>query len=277
MGLPAPAADHTCLVTGASSGIGAEIARELARRGRGVTLVARRGERLEAFAAEIRAAHGVRAEVITADLADPDSRRALVEELDRRRLTLDVLVNNAGIGTFGPVQRSDPERECAVVRTDAEAVVDLCSRLVPGMVARAAGAVLNVASTAAYQPLPGQASYAAAKAFVLSYSLAVRAELEGTGVTVTVLSPGPVETEFGTVAQVNFDVRSSPMPRFMWRSAEQVARAGVEGMLEGRRTVIPGWGNKVTATGGHLLPKRLLVPILARQHPALRAGDGPEP
>jgi uncharacterized protein len=270
MTLPAPSADRTCLVTGASSGIGAEIARELARRGWGVTLVARREGRLRTLADELHAGHGVRAEVAPADLTDPGDRRTLPVRLDELGLELAVLVNNAGVGTFGPLQDADPERECTVVRTNVEAVVDLCARLVPGMVERGAGAVLNVASTAAFQPLPGQATYAAAKAFVLSYSQAIRAELRSTGVGVTALCPGPVETEFGQAGDANFELHEAPLPRFMWRPAEEVAKAGVDGVFKGQAVVIPGAGNKVSAVGGHLLPKRLLLPMLARQHPALR-------
>ncbi|HEX8803779.1 MAG TPA: SDR family oxidoreductase, partial [Acidimicrobiales bacterium] len=200
MALPSPAADRTCLVTGASAGIGVEIARLLAQRGLGVTLVARRQERLRALADELTGAHGVRAEVVAADLADPGSRAAIAPTVAERGLTVDVLVNNAGVGTMGPVHRSSAPREVAAVRLDVEAVVDLCTTLVPGMVERRRGAVLNVASTAAFQPLPGQATYAAAKAFVLSFSEALATELAGTGVTVTALCPGPVDTDFAESA-----------------------------------------------------------------------------
>lgn len=269
MTFPTPAPDRTCLVTGASSGIGTEIARELARRGMGVTLVARREDRLRSLADELHETHGVRAETIAADLTDPVARHGITVQLDELGLTVDVLVNNAGMSTFGPLARSDPEREIVLVRTDVEAVVDLCSRVVPGMVERGTGAVLNVASTAAYQPLPGQASYAAAKAFVLSYSQAVRAELRGTGVSVTTLCPGPVHTEFGESADLGIDETSGLLPSFMWLPVERVAHQAVEGLVKGRAVVIPGAANKVTAAGAHLTPRRLLMPILARQHPAL--------
>src|SRR5690606_36647560 len=126
-------------------------------------------------------------------LTDAGARAGLVDEVGRRGLQVDLLVNNAGLSTMGAVHRSDPGREVAMVRTDVEAVVDLCARLTPGMVERGAGAVSNVASTAAFQPLPGQVGYAACKAFVLAYSQALRGELRGTGVTVTALCPGPVE------------------------------------------------------------------------------------
>ena len=145
-------------------------------------------------------------------------------ELASRGLTVDVLVNNAGLSTTGAVHRSAPERDIAMIRTDVEAIVHLCSLFVPGMVERGQGAVLNVASTAAFQPLPGQAGYGGAKAFVLSYSRATRAELKGTGVTMTVLCPGPVETEFAETAGFTEEESSNALPKFMWVSAADVAR-----------------------------------------------------
>lgn len=270
MALPPPSADRTCVVTGASSGIGAEIARRLAERGHGVTLVARRQDRLEALSVELADAFGVRTEVLPADLSDPSSRAGIARELDRLGLEVGVLVNNAGVGTTGPVHTGDREAEVRSIRVDVEAVVDLCSTFVPRMAARGSGAVLNVASTAAFQPLPGQASYAAAKAFVLSYSQAVAAELDGSGVTVTVLCPGPVDTEFATTAGLTDEEAGAALPRFMWLPAAKVAAAGVDGLAEGRPVVVPGWANKVTSVGGHFAPKRVLLPLLARRHPALR-------
>jgi uncharacterized protein len=272
MTLPVPRESATCLVTGASSGIGAELARELARRGHGLTLVARREERLRELAAELSDRHPVRIEVLAADLTDGRARHALDATLADRGLTVDVVVNNAGFSTQGPVHRSDATREVALVRTNVEAVVDLCSSFVPGMVERGTGAVLNVASTAAFQPLPGQAAYSASKAFVLTYSQALRAELGGTGVTVTALCPGPVETEF---AQVMTEGRGDyqagdALPRFMWVPAPQVARAAIDGLARGRAVVIPGAVNRAGAIGAHLVPRSLLLPLLARQHPALR-------
>ena len=194
MALPTAKENTTALVTGASSGIGAEIARELARRGHGLTLVARREDRLKALADELAAPHRVRAEVIATDLTDARSRAELPGHVAQRGLVVDILVNNAGFTTMGPVHRAERAAELAMVRTDVEAVVDLCTLFVPGMVTRHRGAVLNTASTAAFQPLPGQAAYGASKAFVLSYGRALGAELAAPGVTVTTLCPGPVET-----------------------------------------------------------------------------------
>jgi hypothetical protein len=258
-------------VTGASSGIGVELARQLAGRGLGLTLVARREERLRELADELSSAHGIRTETISADLTDDATPARLATAIAERGLAVDVLVNNAGLSTMGPVHRSDVAREVTIVRTDVVAVVALCSTFVPGMVERGTGAVLNVASTAAYQPLPGQAAYGASKAFVLSYTRALRGELRGTGVSVTVLCPGPVDTEFATTAGLHEDEAASALPRFMWVPAADVAKAAVDGLAKGRAVVIPGAANRVTAAGAYLTPRSLLVPLLARQHPAMKA------
>jgi len=270
MGLPDPGPHTTCLVTGASSGIGAHLARELAGRGLGVVLVARRRDRLVALADELRDAHRVRVEVLPADLADPQARADLPEAVDQLGLTVEVLVNNAGLTTIGPVRRADRDAELRLVRTDVEAVVDLCTTFVPGMATRRRGAVLNVASTAAYQPLPGQAAYGASKAFVLSYSYALREELRSVGVTVTALCPGPVETEFADVAGGPGGQAGTALPKFMWVPAADVARAAVEGLAADRPVVIPGLANRLGALGSHLAPPTLVTSIVARQHPGLR-------
>lgn len=271
MAIPEPNASGTALVTGASSGIGAEIARELARRGHGVTLVARTESSLRALADELTGAHGVRTEVVVADLGDPASRSALLHEIALRGLTVDVLVNNAGYTTTGPVAKSDVDAELDMVEVNVAAVVELCARVVPGMVERGRGGVLNVASTVAFQPMPGQAGYGATKAFVLSYTEALRAELRSSGVSATALCPGPVETGFEDRAGIDHEQSTKALPSFMWVPADEVARAGVAGLDKGRGVVIPGAANLVGAYGARLMPKSLLVPVLARQHPALRS------
>jgi short-subunit dehydrogenase len=270
MGLPEPTAELTAVVTGASSGIGAELARQLAGRGFGVTLVARRRERLEALADELAAAHEVRAEVVTADLTDEAARAGILDTVAERGLEVAVLVNNAGLSTTGPVHAADPAGELRMIRTDVEAVVHLCTLALPGMVARGAGGVLNVASTAAFQPLPGQAGYGASKAFVLSYGHAMRAELKGTGVHVTTLCPGPVETEFAETAGFSEAESLGALPKFMWEPADAVARCGVDALVAGRGVAIPGLANRVSASFGAHVPRAVLVPLLAGRHPALR-------
>lgn len=270
MAIPPPKENTTAIVTGASSGIGAEIARELARRGHGLTLVARREDRLRALADELGRTHAVRTEVIAADLTDADARGALPARLADLGLTPDVLVNNAGFTTMGPVHKADRTAELAMIRTNVEAVVDLCTLFVAGMVTRHRGAVLNTASTAAFQPLPGQAGYGASKAFVLSYTRALGAELRGSGITVTTLCPGPVETGFAESAGMTDAEASESLPRFMWVSAAEVARAAVDGLAAGRAVVIPGAANRTAAALAHLTPKALILPLLAQRHPALK-------
>jgi len=270
MSLPAPQPDRTCLVTGASSGIGEEIAGLLAARGMGVTLVARTEPKLKALADQLAERHGVRVEVLPADLTDPAARAALPEAVNERGLAVQVLVNNAGFSTIGPVYRADPDREISMIRTDVEAVVHLCALFTPGMVERRSGCILNVASTAAFQPIPGQAGYGASKAFVLSYSHAIREELRSKGVTVTALCPGPVETGFAEAAGIEQAEMSGAMPKPFWVSAADVAKAGVDGMDAGRAVVIPGMPNRVAAAFGWLSPRRLLLPVVAKQHPGLK-------
>ena len=216
MSLPAPDPDRTCLVTGASSGIGVEIAGLLAARGLGITLVARTESKLQELAETLASRHGVRVEVLATDLTDAAARSGLPGRLEELGLTVNVLVNNAGFSTLGPVYRADPEREIAMVRTDVEAVVHLCVLFTPGMVERRSGSVLNVASTAAFQPIPGQAGYGGSKAFVLSYSHAIREELRPHGVSVTALCPGPVETGFAEAAGIDPKEMASSMPKLFW-------------------------------------------------------------
>lgn len=270
MALPPPSESSTCLVTGASSGIGAELARELASRRLGLTLVARREDRLESLADELRSAHGVRVEVMSVDLTDASARAEIAPTVAERGLDVEVLVNNAGFSTVGRVDRADHEREVAMIRTDVEAVADLCTIFLPGMVKRGRGAILNVASTAAFQPLPGQAGYGASKAFVLSYSRAIRAELNRSGVSVTALCPGPVKTEFLETAGFDEAEAESSLPKIMWMPAASVARAAIEGLERGRAVVLPGLPNRIGAYLAYMTPREILLPILARQHPSLK-------
>lgn len=265
MPLPSPGPDRTAIVTGASSGIGAEIARDLSRRGHHVTLVARSVDKLEALAAEL-----VNADVLVLDLADRPGRAALLGRVEQSGRVPDILVNNAGLSTMGAVSKSDPDAEVNMIEVDVVAVADLSSRILPGMVQRGRGAVLNVASTAAFQPLPGQAGYGAGKAFVLSYTQSLAGELRGTGVTATTLCPGPVHTGFGERAGFSVEDAEAALPAVMWVTAEDVAKAAVEGMAKGRLVVIPGKVNRVAAAVSQVTPRSLLLPMLAKGHPGLR-------
>jgi uncharacterized protein len=268
MAIPDPSQDSVALITGASSGIGADIARSLARRGHDLVLVARREERLAELATELTGAHGVRPEVVAVDLQTKSGRKRLVEALGEREARVDVLVNNAGFGTAGLFQRLDGAREAELVRLNCEVVVDLCGRFVPGMVQRGAGAVLNVASTAGFQPLPTQATYSASKAFVLNFTQALAADLHGTGVTATALCPGPVKTEFVEVAGMGRE--AAQLPEFAWVSSPDVAEAGVRGLERGKGVVVPGKLNRATSIGGQFTPRRLWLGIGRRVY---RTGD----
>jgi short-subunit dehydrogenase len=257
MALPPPASGSTCLITGASSGIGAEFARQLAALGHGVFLVARRAELLRELAAEIEREHGVRAESAAADLASEDAVAALPAMVEERGLDVEVLVNNAGFSTVGDVHRN-PDRQIGMLRVNCEALVALSSTFLPEMVERGRGAVINVASMAAFQPIPAQAVYAATKSFVLSFSESVSAELRGTGVTMTALCPGPVATEF--VEAAGFKKSQDEMgPSFVWATASDVARAGIQGAEKGKRVVVPGLGNRAIATAAQHTPHALLL------------------
>lgn len=261
MALPPPAEGSTCLVTGASSGIGAEIARELARRGHGVTLMARREARLRELAAEL----DVRAEVVACDVSDEAARARAVREIEERGLTVEVLVNNAGFGTAGRFQSSDHVTDLSMVRTNVEAVVDFCGVYVPRMVEHGRGAILNVASTASFQPLPRQATYAASKAFVLSFTEALSADLSGTGVTATALCPGPVPTEFGENAGISPELMDGP--KIVYKDPDEVARTAVDAMAKGRRVAVPGLANKLGTMAGHYVPRSVALPLLDKFYP----------
>jgi len=260
--LPPPSESSTALVTGASSGIGAEIARQLADRGHSLTLLARREERLRELAEELRAGHGVRAETVALDLGDAAGRDQLEARLGELGLAVEVLVNNAGFGDSSDFHKADRERLVSMVELNCTALLDLQARFLPAMVERGRGAVINVASTASFQPLPGTATYAATKSFVLSLSEATSAELRGTGVTVTALCPGPVKTEFAEVAGVGGAEES--LPGFFWTSVEQVAREGVEAADRGKRVVVPGVMNRAGAITGQHSPRSLALPIAKR-------------
>lgn len=257
--LPDPAADSTALVTGASSGIGSDIARSLARRGHGVTLVARRKDRLETLAAELREAYGVRVETLARDVSDPAARERLASDVEALGLNVEILVNNAGFGTGGRFHELDLEREVEMIRVNCEAVVALCGAFVPGMVQRGRGAVLNVASTIGFQPVPGEATYGATKAFAVSFAEALRSDLVGTGVTVTALCPGPVKTEF--MDGPGIEEGASKLPGPMWLDPADVAERGVRGLERGKRVVIPGVMNRAGVFAGRHTHRGLLMAV----------------
>jgi uncharacterized protein len=265
MALPPSGNDRAAIVTGASSGIGEEFAQILSRRGYQIVLVARSADRLEQLAERL----GPQAHPLPADLSDRAARADLPDRVAALGLTPDILVNNAGLSTLGLVAKSVPEQELNLVEVDVAAVVDLCSRFLPGMVDRRRGAILNVSSIAGFGPLPGQAAYGAAKAFVLSYSHSLRGELKGTGVTVTALCPGPVDTGFGEAAGFTKEEAENSLPRVMWIPADQVAQAGVDGLAAGKAVVVPGRVNRIASAFFRIAPPESLLPLLTRNHPAM--------
>ncbi|HEX8208439.1 MAG TPA: SDR family oxidoreductase [Solirubrobacteraceae bacterium] len=251
MPLPTPDSDTKILVTGASSGIGEAIARDLAGRGYGLILVARRRDRLEALASEL----DVPTHILGADLASDRARARVV------RSAADVVgvVNNAGQAGFGDLVDHGPEREEAIFRTNALALFDITNHLVRGLVARGEGSILNVGSITAFAPFPHNATYAATKAFVQSFSEALHEELSGTGVSCTVVSPGPTRTGIWDKSDGgSIEGLGGPL---LWQSAEQVAREAVDGMVSGRRTVLPGLTNKVASLGYRFTPRTALLPV----------------
>jgi short-subunit dehydrogenase len=247
------------VVTGASAGIGAVFARRLAARGLDLVLVARRADRLEALAAEIRPA-GRRVEAVAVDLAAPDADLRLAHEVARRGLPeVGWLVNNAGFGYQGDVAGQDPARQAAMIQVNVGVLAALTRRLLPPMLARGAGVIVNVASTAGFQPVPYFATYAATKAFVLSFSQALAEEVEGRGVRVVCLCPGPVPTEFFEVAGMSPRAAGGRM-----LSAEAVVAAALRAVDAGRRVVVPGGLNAVLARLARLFPGRLVTRAGAR-------------
>lgn len=262
MALPPPGPASTALITGASSGIGAEIARGLAARGHGVTLVARRLDRLEALAAELREAHGIRAEAISADLASADACERLVAEVAERGLDVEILVNNAGFGIYGRFGSAPLDREFEQLAVLVGAPVDLTGRLLPGMLERGRGTIINVSSTAGFQPLPGNANYAACKAFVLLHSEALREEVRPRGITVTCVCPGPVRTEFQQTSDPHF---ADDLPKFTWTTPDRVAADAIRAAERGKRTIVPGGFAKRMFFGpNRIAPSWLALPIARR-------------
>ena len=267
LSLPKPKSSSAALVTGASSGIGSEIARLLAERGYALVLVARRKDRLTALADELAEQYGVRAETIAADLSKPTPRGRIPGQIEQLGLEVEVLINNAGFATGGePFHKADPERELEQVRVDVEAVVALTSAFLPAMVERGRGAILNVASTAAMQPIPYSAGYSAAKAYVLTFSEAIHQEVRGRGVTVTALAPGPVDTDFWQIA--GWEVQGGKsferaVPGTLI-TPKQAARAGVEGLERGERVVVPGLPIRAAMLASRYIPHAFKLPVLER-------------
>jgi len=248
------------LVTGASSGIGLELARCFAADGCRLILVARKGISLESLAAELRKTRKVQAQVFTADLAHPETPARLLGHLQAAGLKVDVLVNNAGIGAQGKFAELPLERQLDLLQVNVTAVVHLTRLLLPGMIERRRGGLLNVASTAAFQPGPGMAVYYATKAFVLSFTEALAEELAGTGLAITALCPGPTRTNFGAAAGGRF----RPIAGKVGMSAESVARLGHRAFRRGRVVAVTGLRNQLPAFAVRFAPRSLVRKVTKR-------------
>ncbi len=242
------------LITGASAGLGAEFARHLSKRGMRLVLAARRTDRLEELAGELGNARAV-----TADLARPDGVAGLLRDIGRAGEHVELLVNNAGFGLHGRFADLDAERQREMIDLNIGALTDLARAVVPGMIARKSGAILNVASTAAFQAGPGMAVYFATKAFVLSLSEALHEELKPFGIRVSALCPGPTRTEFGAVAGF---AAGGGFDRIAMDSVRVVA-AGLKGLDRNHAVVVPGLINKFGAAGTRFVPRPLLRKIAA--------------
>ncbi len=248
------------LVTGASAGIGREIARVLAAHGAHLILTARRRDRLEELADTLGRSHGAEVDVMESDLADPGGAQALIEAVESRHPIVDVLVNNAGSGIHGHGLDHEWEAEARMLQLNVVSLAQLTKHFARAMVRRGSGRILQVASTAAFQPCPSYAAYGASKAFVLHQSEALAEELRDSDVKITVLCPGSTNTEFFEVSgneRNQMQVSTSLDP-------DVVARQGVAAMLTGKRVIVTGLSNKITSTGVRLLPRRLQA-ILARK------------
>jgi len=255
---------ETVLVTGASSGIGLELAHRFAASGSQLVLVARRVERLDHLAAKLKDRFATRSLVRPTDLSEPGDRRSLLQELGSSGWEVDVLVNNAGFGLLGKAVDLDIRRQMEMVEVNVSALTDLTLRLLPGMVTRRRGGILNLASTAAFQPGPRMAVYYATKAHVLSFTEALAQELRGTGVVATCLAPGPTETDFPSKTGINDAV----LAHLGTMDPEQVARAGYRGFRKGRVVVVPGLLNRMGTFAVRLTPRgvaRKLVDLLHRK------------
>lgn len=257
----------TALITGASGGIGEALARTLAQHGYNLILVARTMSKLEALGAELSAKNGVEAVSIASDLSAFDASEKLIADLEARKLNVDVLVNNAGFGEFGEFAMGDPVKQQQMISLNILTLTMLTRHLLPKMLERKFGRVMNVASTAAFMPGPLMSVYYASKAYVLSFSEALAEELLGTGVTVTALCPGPTESDFQARAAME-DSKLFQGKTLM--TSREVAEQGVAALERGQRVVIPGIMNQIQAQASRFLPRAIVPGIVknvqARNH-----------
>ncbi len=255
----APSPRPVALVTGASAGIGKELAERLAKNGCDLILVARRTDELNALASRLTEAHGANVHVITADLGDAAAPRKLFNEVVAKGLNVEILINNAGFGALGEFATADLARMISMIRLNVAALTELAGLFLPAMVKNRRGKILNVASTAAFQPGPLMAVYYATKAYVLSFSEALHEELRDTGVTVTCLCPGPTKTEFGDVADMSGTSLFSG-PNVM--DVGPVADAAFHGLMAGKRLVVPGFRNRLLIFAVRFAPRSVILKLV---------------
>lgn len=254
-------ARRVAIITGASDGIGAELARLMARKGHDLALVARRRDRLEAVAAEIAGIGRPSPLVIALDLAEASAPDALAQGLRAAGAEAAMLINNAGFGLQGQVAELDPGEQLRMIDLNVRALTALTLKFLPDLIA-VRGRILNVASVAAFLPGPGMAIYYASKAYVLSFSEALSQELSAKGVSVTALCPGPVPTGFQAAAGISRDL--SKAMSFVQTSPQAVADAAYRGMMSGRRVVMPSFADWMSASAAALTPRSLLLPVIGR-------------
>jgi short-subunit dehydrogenase len=258
MPIPAPSPDARAVVTGASQNIGQALATELAARGHSLIVTARREDLLSALAARLTQRYGVTVDVRPADLADPGDRAALCDEL--AGLPVSILCANAGTATFGPVSGLDPAGEKAEVQLNVLGVHDLALAVLPGMIDRGAGGILISGSAAGNSPIPYNATYAATKAFVNTFSESLRGEVRGRGVHVTLLAPGPVRTDLPAEAEASLVERL--VPDFLWISTEHTAKVSLDALERNKMRVVPGLTSKAMSVASGYAPRAIVAPIV---------------
>ncbi len=247
---------ETALITGASSGIGLDLARLMAPRF-DLIITARNQADLQKIANELEAQHGNYVHVIPADLAQPDAPKQIFAEIERRALPVDVLINNAGFGLYGRFAENDLQLELEMIQVNIAALISLTKLVLPGMLERKHGRIMNVASTAGFQPGPLMAVYYATKAYVIMFSEAIANELKGSGVTVTCLCPGATATRFANRA----NMEQSRLFKMGAMKSQNVAKTGYNGMMAGKTMIVPGFVNKALAMSVRFSPRKLVTAI----------------
>lgn len=265
-------ADRWALITGASSGIGAEFARLLAARGMHLVLVARRLDLMQALAADLHTRHGTRCELLAVDLLEDGAASRVISDVAARGITIELLVNNAGFGFVGDVESTDPELIQRLLKLNIAALTDLTYRVLPGMLERGHGAIINVSSVAGFQPVAYMGAYSASKAYVLHFSEALWAEVRDRGVTVMALCPGTTQTDFFQVAGV-----PNWLKKHRSQTVDQVVRTALKALEKRRQYVIPGWLNYLLAAAVRIAPRSVVVKESMKYFRPKSRGNEPKP